>query len=127
MSGKEFDSLIQKLRDEGWKKSGLPLRREDFHFYKAYEEYKDKYGDTCHRYQVLILFYDWRKYGKSAYADIEENEVGIEVIVMPLDFEECMRVDLDMSQFDGITEVERIAKEYYEWVRKNFKCFDRDG
>jgi len=125
MSGKEFDSLIQKLQDEGWKKSGMTIRREDFHFYKAYEEYKDKYGETCHRYQILVLFYDWRKYGGSAYASLEENEVGLEVIVMPLDLEGIMRVDLCLTRFVGITEVERIAKYYYEWVRKNFKCMDR--
>ena len=125
MSGKDYDILIQKLRDDGWKKSGHQFRSDDFYFYKGYEEYKDKYGETKHRYQILVLFYDWRKYGKSAFASIEEQETSVSVVVMPLDLEEIMTVDLEISQFDGITKVERIAKEYYEWVRKNFKCLDR--
>lgn len=125
MSGKEFDSLIQRLRDEGWKKSVCHFRSEDFYFYKGYDEYKDEYGKTKHRYQILILFYDWRKYGKSAFASIEEQEASVSVVVMPLDLEEVINVDLEISRFDGITKAERIAKEYYEWVRKNFKCEDR--
>ena len=125
MSGKEFDSLIQRLQDEGWKKSGVHFRNDDFYFYKGYEEYADKYGDTCHRYQILVLFYDWRKYGESAFASIEEQETSVSVVVMPLDLEEIINVDLEISHFEGITKVERIAKEYYEWVRKNFKCLDR--
>lgn len=125
MSGKDYDILIQKLLDDGWKKSGMTIRREDFHFYKAYEEYKDKYGETCHRYQILVLFYDWRKYGESAFAGIEEQETSVSVVVMPLDLEDIINVDLEISHFEGITKVERIAKEYYEWVRRNFKCLDR--
>jgi len=125
MSGKEYDILILKLRDEGWMKSGTRYRSDDFYFYKGYEEYKDKYGETRHRYQILILFYDWRKYGKSAFAGIEENETLVSAIVMPLDLEDTMLVDLEMSHFGGIAETERIAKEYYEWVRNNFKCLER--
>lgn len=125
MSGKEFDSLIQRLQDEGWKKSGVHFRNDDFYFYKGYEEYVDKYGDTGHRYQILVLFYDWRKYGDSAFAGIEEQETSVSVVVMPLDLEDIINVDLEISHFEGITKVERIAKEYYEWVRRNFKCLDR--
>ena len=123
MSGKEFDSLIQMLRDDGWKKSGFHYRYDDFYFYKGYEEYENKYGETVHRYQILVLFYDWRKYKKDIM--VEDNETSVSVIVMPLDLLDDGKVDLELSRFDGITKVERIAKEYYEWVRRNFKCLDR--
>jgi len=123
MSGKDYDILIQKLRDDGWKKSGMTFRREDFHFYKGYEEYEDTYGDTAYRYQILVLFYDWRKYKSECM--VEENETSVSVVVMPLDLVDIRRVDLELSRFDGIAETERIAKEYYEWVRNNFKCLER--
>ena len=52
--------------------------------------------------------------------------MGIEIVVMPIDLVDYGRVDLHISKFDGITSLERIAKDYYEWVRKNFKCKERD-
>ena len=126
MSGKDFEALVQRLKDEGWKKSGMSLTSEDFHLYKAYEEYYDKYDERHYRYQILISFWDWRRYGNNATGGYEENEVGIEIVVMPIDLVDYGRVDLHISKFDGITSLERIAKDYYEWVRKNFKCKERD-
>ena len=123
MNGKEFEELVQRLHDDGWKKSGMTYRHEDFHYYKAYERYEDDFGNGHYRYQILVLFYDWRKYGERAY-NSANGETSVTVIVMPIDLEDG-RADLEMSSFDGITKVERIAKEYYEWVRKNFKCKDR--
>lgn len=122
MTGKELETLVQRLYDDGWKRSDMKIQSEDFHLYKGYEGYEDSYGETHYRYQILILFYDWRKYGERARRSGIEDEVSVLVIVMPIDLLTDERVELTLSRFDSITGTERIAKLYYEWVRKNFIC-----
>lgn len=120
MNGWELSSLEQQLIDEGWKKSLMAINREDFYLYKGYEPYKDEYDDTLYRYQIIIQFYDFRKYGERV-----EEAGSVNVIVMPLDIDDYRRADMHISRWDGLVSVERIASEYYEWVRKQFKCRDR--
>ena len=124
MTGKDFEQLNQRLLDDGWKKSGMSIQSEDFHLYKGYEQYEDEYGDTAYRYQILVLFFDWRRI-KGLQFENAESEVSVNVIVMPIDTIEDVSIDLHLSDFDSITGVERIASNYYEWVRRNFKCRDR--
>ena len=120
MNGWELSSLEQQLIDDGWKKSLMAIHSEDFYLYKGYEPYDDDNGETTYRYQILLQFYDWRKYGERV------DEAGtVTIIIMPLDIEDDRRADLLLSRFENVASVERIASEYYEWVRKQFKCRDR--
>lgn len=120
MTGLDFDSLEEYLKLKGWKKSLMAINSEDFYLYKGYEPYKDDYDDTLYRYQIIIQFYDWRKYG-----DRIAEAGSVNVIVMPLDIEDDICVEMHISRWDGIRSVERIASEYYEWVREHFKCKPR--
>ena len=122
MTGKDSEKLIRRLVDDGWKKSTLTLHNENFYYYKAFEEYEIEGIGSLNRYQILMLFYDWRTY---CHLVPECDEVSVNVIVMPMDLMDDGRVDLTFTRFDSITGVERIAREYYEWVRRNFKCRDR--
>ena len=120
MNGWELSSLEQQLIDDGWKKSLMAIHSEDFYLYKGYEPYEDGFGETTYRYQILLQFYDWRKYGERV------DEAGtVTIIIMPLDIEDDNSVALYMSRFENVASVERIASEYYEWVREHFKCKPR--
>ena len=123
MTEKEFDKFVQRLVDDGWKKSTMSIKKEDFYYYKGYEEYKNVFDDTSYRYEILILFYDWRKYGKDVLKARGDEVISVTIIVMPLDLK-LGRVDLEFNVFDSVTGIERIASDYYNWVRKNFKCRD---
>lgn len=125
MTEKVYEKFVQRLIDDGWKKSTMSIKSEDFYYYKCYEEYENVFGDTQYRYQILILFYDWRKIGKEAALEVRGDDViSVSIIVMALDLKSG-RADLEFNDFDSLTGIERIASEYYNWIRKNFKCRDR--
>ena len=125
MTEKVYEKFVLRLIDDGWKKSTMSIKSEDFYYYKGYEEYENVFGDTQYRYQILILFYDWRKIGKEAALEVRGDDViSVSIIVMALDLKSG-QANLEFNDFDSLTGIERIASEYYNWIRKNFKCRDR--
>lgn len=92
------------LRELGYRKYTQNLKREDFAYWKNF------WIDDEKAYQVGLLFYDFRKFGASAY----RISVQFECLFTEID----SRIDLSVSKDIELSEFEEMSVTFYESMLK---------
>jgi hypothetical protein len=96
---KYLDELHKYLTGLGFKKYKQNLKREDFAYWKKYDD----------KYQIGLFVYDFTKY------DLK-NKVSIQFECMAINIDG--RCDLSVSKEIELPEFEKMAKAFYEAMSK---------
>lgn len=97
-----LDELHQYLTELGFRKYNQNLKREDFAYWKKYDD----------KYQIGLFVYDFTKYDQHNL----KNKVSIQFECMPIDING--RCDLSVSKEIELPEFEKMAKAFYEAMIK---------
>lgn len=106
MDWKQYlDELHQYLTGLGFRKYKQNLKREDFAYWKRYDN----------KYQIGLFVYDFTKYDQHNL----KNKVSIQFECMLIDIDG--RCDLSVSKEIQLPEFEKIAKEFYDAMSKYYR------
>ena len=94
--------LEEKLKSLGYRKFIQNYKREDFTYWKTFQENGEKI------YQVGVLFYDFRKYDKNLNISIQ-----YECMLLNTD-----RIDFSVSKEIKLEEFESMSKTFYESMKQ---------
>lgn len=102
----KVDSLTSKLEELGYSKYVQVLKNEDYSYFKTYVS-----EDGVKKYQIGLLFYDFRKYDK-----FDSDIVSVQYWCLLFDADG--RVDLTVSKDISLTEFEAMAESFYKSMKE---------
>lgn len=119
MTSLELKNLEAELIKRGYKKwTTCLVGREDYAWFKSFNEHKDNDGDTTCDYQIAFRIYDFRS-RYDTFSQSERSGIWVTVTMVPTNLDN--RLDCDYSLRVDVPDVETCEKmmaEFYVVAKK---------